>query len=167
MWNWTSCPAPSVFFNKSLEPQSCWQRGGLPISCNWSIREILWRGRSVPRELSWQHSMWLCWRISQNQGRESAYWLTPEIMKLRKRCLGLWSAAQRARNRPDVNGKLAEHKAAKRELWSAVNRSKTKWWRDLCGDIVNGPWGTGYKFVIKKLRPVLHLRSWIQAPWPR
>ncbi|XP_054257440.1 uncharacterized protein LOC128982505 [Macrosteles quadrilineatus] len=86
-------------------------------------------------------------RISARRGKKAVYWLTPEIAELRRRCLSLRRAAQRARNRPEANARSAEHKAARRDLRGAINRSKVGCWKQLCQDVDNNPWGTGYKIV--------------------
>lgn len=89
--------------------------------------------------------------VSPRHGKKPVYWWTPEIEDLRRRCHGLRRAAQRARNRPNANARLAEHRVARRELRGAINQSKVRCWKQLCQDVDNDPWGTGYKIVTQKL----------------
>lgn len=90
-------------------------------------------------------------RASPCHRKKPVYWWTPDIAELRRKCHRLRRAAQRARNRSDANTRSAEHKAIRRELRSAINRSKVRCWKQLCQDVDNDPWGMGYKIVTQKL----------------
>lgn len=90
-------------------------------------------------------------RRRPRNGKRPAYWWTPEIADMRKRCCRLRRAAQRARNRAEANVKSAEHKAAKKQLRRTINRSKAHCWKILTEDVNTDPWGLGYKIVTQKL----------------
>ncbi|XP_046815730.1 uncharacterized protein LOC124422840 [Vespa crabro] len=63
-------------------------------------------------------------RKKPRHGKRPAYWWTPEIAELRRKCLKLRRAARRARKGSEANAKSAEHKAAKKQLRRAINKSK-------------------------------------------
>lgn len=83
--------------------------------------------------------------------KQPAYWWTPEIAELRRRCLRLRRAAQRARHRTEANLLPLEYKDAKRKLRRAINSSKVRCWRRLSEDVNADPWGLGYRIVTQKL----------------
>lgn len=97
---------------------------------------------------------------SSRRHGQSAYWWTPEIAQLRRRCLHLRRIAQRAKGREEANARSEEHKEAKKALRHAINRSKVLHWQKLVADVDSDPWGLGYKIVRRRfgaMRPPANL----------
>ena len=173
--NWKVCEDYSAsdhqaILFKVLSEQATPEANSAPLSRRWNVRRLdkssfedLVKNKTIENRRSAEElataTMSLissaCEQsmpaVSGRRGKKPVYWWTPEIAELRKRCLGLRRAAQRARNRPEANARSAEHRAARRELRRAINRSKVRCWKQLCQDIDNDPWGMGYRIVTQKL----------------
>ena len=93
---------------------------------------------SMPRKRLWK-------------GKGAAYWWTPEIAELRRRCHRARRLAMRARNRPEALGLNQVYKVWKRRMAKAIRQSKARCFRSLGEDVNNDPWGLGYKIVTGKL----------------
>ncbi|XP_043642426.1 uncharacterized protein LOC122612710 [Drosophila teissieri] len=87
----------------------------------------------------------------RRQGQE-VYWWTDEIKTLRETCIKNRRRLTRARRRGQFTEQESQFKKSKKDLTTAIRKSKTEKWKSLCNDVNTDPWGMGYKIVMKKLR---------------
>ncbi|KRK05561.1 uncharacterized protein Dyak_GE27431 [Drosophila yakuba] len=87
----------------------------------------------------------------RRQGQE-VYWWTDEIKTLRETCIKNRRRLTRARRRGQFTEQESQFKKSKKDLTTAIWKSKTEKWKSLCNDVNTDPWGMGYKIVMKKLR---------------
>ncbi|KAH8236078.1 hypothetical protein KR032_007793, partial [Drosophila birchii] len=86
----------------------------------------------------------------RRQGKE-AYWWTEEIKDLREACIKNRRRLTRARRRGVSTEHENQFKKSKKDLNTAIWKSKMEKWECLYIDVNTDPWGLGYKIVMKKL----------------
>lgn len=94
--------------------------------------------------------------IIRNGGREKPYWWNIDIENQRAKCLRLRRAVTRAnaRNIPGNEERIrlqTQYKDSCKELKRLIFRSKREHWKNLCSELENDVWGSGYKIVMKHL----------------
>ncbi|XP_043271190.1 uncharacterized protein [Venturia canescens] len=87
----------------------------------------------------------------QTQKRRPQYWWTDEIAELRRVCLANRRRVTRAGGGPERENLQAIYKTAQKTLTKAIRDSNTRCWRNLCKEVNEDPWRTGYKIVTGKL----------------
>lgn len=90
-------------------------------------------------------------RKSHLPGRKHVYWWNAEIAELRRKCNRARRIFQRARGRNDFIELRERYKVLRANLNWAIDRSKRRCYREMCADLDENPWGTGYKVVMRKL----------------
>lgn len=90
-------------------------------------------------------------RSDRTHKREPVYWWTTEIANLRRSCLAARRKFQRGRGRQEEANLEEEYKRTKKELQTAIKRSKRKSWTELCRSVDEDPWGLPYRLVTKRM----------------
>ena len=90
-------------------------------------------------------------RNGRRSKRKAAYWWTEEISQLRRICHRCRRQYTRARRVGTASYQAEEFRQARKNLKSAILRSKKTKWDELRADINNNPWGLGYRLVMRKL----------------
>lgn len=87
--------------------------------------------------------------------RKPKYWWTEEISDLRKECLRHRRKLLREKrnNTQEPCQSSLEYKTKRKELKSAIEKSKREHWNLLINEVENDPWGLGYKIVTDKILP--------------
>lgn len=95
-------------------------------------------------------------KTSQNRGRNPVYWWTEEIAQVRRECVKTRRIALRINsqgtNEREKENAHERYKEKRRELSRKIQESKEKSWKELCEEVEENPWGTGYQIVMGKLK---------------
>lgn len=95
-------------------------------------------------------------RIGPAKPRRQCYWWNDDIATLRHNCMRTrqnWSRAKSKGRTQELIDELGGiYKAERNKLRKEINKSKSKAWQELIGDINKDPWGLPYKIVMEKIR---------------
>lgn len=88
---------------------------------------------------------------SNRRAKRTPYWWNTEIEELRTEAIIARRKVTRA-HRKRQNAQVLEEdlKVKKKKLKSAINTSKRELWENLCREIDEDIWGSGYKIVAKR-----------------
>ncbi|KAG5875400.1 hypothetical protein JTB14_031374 [Gonioctena quinquepunctata] len=94
--------------------------------------------------------------LTTTEKDRTPFWWTPDIGVKRQECLSLRREATRTnkqtpRNEEELNEARHDLRRCRKELRFLINQSRKKHWDDLCRELEDDIWGTGYKIATKKL----------------
>ncbi|KAG5898381.1 hypothetical protein JTB14_015812 [Gonioctena quinquepunctata] len=94
--------------------------------------------------------------LTTTEKDRTPFWWTPDIGVKRQECLSLRREATRMnkrtpRNEEELNEARDDLRRCRKELRFLNNQSRKKHWDDLCRELEDDIWGTGYKIATKKL----------------
>ena len=91
-------------------------------------------------------------RRRQSDKRKPNYWWNDEIAELRKKCLRARRLFQRGTSREDYNSRRQTYQLARRDLQTAIKKSKRENFKKLCREVDLNPWGNAYRIVMSSLK---------------
>lgn len=87
----------------------------------------------------------------RSMNRRPVYWWNEEVAEARRECIKARRGLTRSPH-PDREAAAALYKEARKTLKLLIKRSKERSWREICEQVENSPWGTGYKIAMKKFK---------------
>lgn len=84
--------------------------------------------------------------------RAAMYWWNDDIADLRNACNRARRLYQRARGMNTYIELQQQYKNSRKQLKSAIKRSKRNCFMELCNDADQNPWGTAYRVVMSKFK---------------
>lgn len=91
-------------------------------------------------------------KITVRSNRRHAYWWSAEIAEIRKTAVKTRRLTKLKRKNKNIDEALANYKAIKKSLRTAIKKAKNKAWTELIQSIEKHPWGLPYKLVMRKIR---------------